>query len=297
MGRTSFDPIPLEKTDVRQRQQVFTVQIDRCGVAQSGAVCGNAILGCGYLVARGGLCSALGLLVLSRLFRPKKSPRIEPHCSPRLAARIANWSSARYVLRCVCRNMTECEHRQASVGYGQECFQPKRNLSCRIDYLQLTNWPNSSVPYLTRYAFRLSKSCERERWMSALCRNRWACGIRMSRSTWGPCEPVGGGGASRRPYVYRTMPPWKLAEWLVIGMRFLPEATRENDEVKTALRTAKKMWTSAARRGPGSPLRTRLTIQRIDTEYHAPRRSADGCTVDLKGLFDDKLASRRTLGT
>jgi DNA-binding transcriptional ArsR family regulator len=34
----------------------------------------------------------------------------------------------------------------------------------------------------------------------------------------------------------------ELAEWLVDGMRFLPEATEENEEVKLALEDAKLAW-------------------------------------------------------
>jgi DNA-binding transcriptional ArsR family regulator len=39
-----------------------------------------------------------------------------------------------------------------------------------------------------------------------------------------------------------------LAEWLVDGVQFVPEATAENEEVKNALQNAKLAWTSSTRR-------------------------------------------------
>lgn len=39
-----------------------------------------------------------------------------------------------------------------------------------------------------------------------------------------------------------------LAEWLVDGMRFVPEATEDNEAVKNALQDAKLAWASSTQR-------------------------------------------------
>ena len=44
-------------------------------------------------------------------------------------------------------------------------------------------------------------------------------------------------------HVYYWLCSAELAEWLVDGMRFVPEATEENEKVKNALQNAKLAWT------------------------------------------------------
>lgn len=46
-------------------------------------------------------------------------------------------------------------------------------------------------------------------------------------------------------HVFYRLRSLELAEWLVDGMRFLPEATEENEEVKNALQNAKRAWTTS----------------------------------------------------
>jgi DNA-binding transcriptional ArsR family regulator len=54
-------------------------------------------------------------------------------------------------------------------------------------------------------------------------------------------------------HVYYRLCSSELAEWLVAGMRFLPEMTRENDEVKNALRSAHKAWMSSEKKTKKPP--------------------------------------------
>ena len=49
-------------------------------------------------------------------------------------------------------------------------------------------------------------------------------------------------------HVFHRLCSSDLAEWLVDGMRFVPEATEENEEVKNALQNAKLAWTSSKQR-------------------------------------------------
>ena len=49
-------------------------------------------------------------------------------------------------------------------------------------------------------------------------------------------------------HVYYRLFSSELAEWLVDGMRFVPEATEENEAVKNALQNAKLAWTSSTQR-------------------------------------------------
>lgn len=49
-------------------------------------------------------------------------------------------------------------------------------------------------------------------------------------------------------HVYYRLISSELAEWLVDGMRFVPEATEENEAVKSALQNAKLAWTSSTQR-------------------------------------------------
>ena len=45
-------------------------------------------------------------------------------------------------------------------------------------------------------------------------------------------------------HVYYRLCATALADWLVDGMQFLPEVAEESTEVKQAVRSAKKAWTS-----------------------------------------------------
>ena len=49
-------------------------------------------------------------------------------------------------------------------------------------------------------------------------------------------------------HVFYRLCSSELAEWLVDGMRFVPEATEENEAVKNALQNAKLAWTSSTQR-------------------------------------------------
>lgn len=49
-------------------------------------------------------------------------------------------------------------------------------------------------------------------------------------------------------HVFYRLCSSELAEWLVDGMRFVPEATELNEEVKNALRDAKLVWSSSTQR-------------------------------------------------
>lgn len=49
-------------------------------------------------------------------------------------------------------------------------------------------------------------------------------------------------------HVFYRLCSSELAEWLVDGMRYVPEATEENEAVKNALQNAKRAWTSSTKR-------------------------------------------------
>ena len=49
-------------------------------------------------------------------------------------------------------------------------------------------------------------------------------------------------------HVFYRLCSSELAEWLVEGLRFVPEATEENEAVKSALQNAKLAWTSSTPR-------------------------------------------------
>lgn len=46
-------------------------------------------------------------------------------------------------------------------------------------------------------------------------------------------------------HVFYRLCSFELAEWLVDGMRFLPEATKESEELKNALQDAKIAWSKS----------------------------------------------------
>jgi len=58
------------------------------------------------------------------------------------------------------------------------------------------------------------------------------------------------GVAERREgrHVFYRLCSSELAEWLLDGMRFVPEATEESQEVKNALQNAKLAWASSTQR-------------------------------------------------